>query len=837
MSNETKPILEFPSNIEFDYYDNCKSTTPSKTITLLVFLNWIRNGEFKEQIEDIRGTKDKDARSAKKKGLPAATVSARFFPTRNIKNLVGHTGLIQIDLDDVEDILKVLGWLLKDPYTLACFISPSGNGIKIIVRIPPNAKTHRASFRALRRYYREKYGAELDDACSDVSRLFYVSYDPNIFVNFEASEFAELEQAELSQAIKEPITNSEDEALTGEDIPHFKNHNPTLDVLHKEVEIVIGRILEAKKDITASYKDWLSIGFAFANEFNEAGRHFFHDVSRFHPTYNSIECDKQYNICLQGNGQGININTFFFLAKKGGINIRTDHRQGMVIESAEQLNRVVSFSIERLYKAKKDQDGNVKDLIIQHIAFLALIKTFGIRRFDLDNGFIFVRVEDNVIEEVSRTNIQDIFFLFLKSLPYGLPEDVSREFLLEKFTKSPENFFSDTKLSLMDAETQDFCKDDSKAAYIFYKNGFVKCMDGGYSLHQYRELNGLVWKRQILKRDFDPVPMVYTNMDSLPVFVQFIKNVCGEKTDRFNSFCSIIGYILHDYFEGKLKAVILSDSDITNNTNGRTGKTLFAKAIGKISPLCEMNGKDFDPEDRFKYQDVMLADRLVHLNDIKQSLSIEKLFNDITEGISVQKKNKQPFRKRVKFILSTNKTLKIEGASAKDRVIEFEFVNHYGESFSPRDEFGKWFFGEGWTTQDWSEFDNFICYCLTLYLKEGLILPSQINLNRKKLLESTNEDFVDYIEERVKDGRIKANEIICKNDIRNDFINSYPDYKHELMDVRKITQWLRNYANLSGYFAQNNPRQDEKAANGKKYFVFRAQDYKRSTSTGACAPL
>ena len=837
MSNEIELSTPFLPKIEFDYYDNCKNTTPSKTITLLVFLNWIKNGKVKDQIEDIRSTDDKDERSAKKKGLPAVTISGKFFPTRNMKNLIGLTGLIQIDIDVVEDLFKVLEWLKKDPYTLACFISPSGNGIKIIVRIPPDAKTHGASFRALRKYYREKYGLEIDDACSDVSRLFYLSYDPNIFVNTGALEYTELEQTQTPRLPKEPTLNLEDKGLSVEIKPVTDKTQPlNIDLdnkaLYREVEIIIGRIREAEKDITASYKEWLSIGFAFAQAFKEDGRPLFQEVSRYYPQYSSLECDKQYNICLQGKGDGINIETFFFTAKKHGIDIKTNS----IVRFANNLDDVENFPIRALYYIKKDNDGKAKDIVIQHTIFLALLAALGFRRFDLENGFTYVRVNSNVIEEVSRTTIQDVLFKYLKGLPEELPGGVEKGFLIEKFIRSAESYFSDTKLSLLEAENSAFCADNINEAFIFFLNGFVKCTKEGYDLRPYSELEGLVWKNQILNRGFEKMTIDTPEQEEIPVFAKFIENVSGPGQDRFLSLRTITGYLLHNQFEGKRRAVIFTDSDITDLTNGRTGKTLYAQALGKIRILCEINGKDFDPEERFKYQSVNLDTQIVHLNDVKKNFAIDKVFNDTTEGLTVEKKNKQPFRKDVKIILSTNKTVRVEGASAKDRVFEFEFVNHYNETFSPRDEFGKWFFGEGWTAQDWKEFDNFLCACLCLYLKEGIIRPAQINLNRRKLLESTNEDFVDFMDERVKDGRVKANELICKNELRNDFITYNPEYKLELTNVAKITLWLRNYANLSGYFAQNNSNQDEKKSGDKRYFVFRKLGYIRTKLRGFVPP-
>jgi hypothetical protein len=83
----------------------------------------------------------------------------------------------------------------------------------------------------------------------------------------------------------------------------------------------------------------------------------------------------------------------------------------------------------------------------------------------------------------------------------------------------------------------------------------------------------------------------------------------------------------------------------------------------------------------------------------------------------------------------------------------------------------------------------------------------------------------------VKDKLILANILICKQDLRDDFLTEYPEYRKTIENVAKITVWLRSYANYSGNFAPNSPKQDEKAINGKKYFVFRPLGYKRPGAT------
>ena len=88
-----------------------------------------------------------------------------------------------------------------------------------------------------------------------------------------------------------------------------------------KVERIVQLIEQRGIDITAGYDVWLRIGFAFASEFGEGGRDFFHRVSRQNPKYDYHEADKQYNNCLSSKGEGITIGTFFQMAKDAGIDI------------------------------------------------------------------------------------------------------------------------------------------------------------------------------------------------------------------------------------------------------------------------------------------------------------------------------------------------------------------------------------------------------------------------------------------------------------------------------------------------------------------------------------
>ena len=88
-----------------------------------------------------------------------------------------------------------------------------------------------------------------------------------------------------------------------------------------KVERIVSLIEQKGIDITNGYANWLKVGFALTSEFQEAGRVFFHRVSRQNAEYNTSDADKQYNKCLFAHGDGISIATFFQMAKDAGIDI------------------------------------------------------------------------------------------------------------------------------------------------------------------------------------------------------------------------------------------------------------------------------------------------------------------------------------------------------------------------------------------------------------------------------------------------------------------------------------------------------------------------------------
>lgn len=127
----------------------------------------------------------KDQITPLKERLPSILFSGTFS-TRGEKHLLQHSGLICADLDDLgPQVESIRDLVVQDPHVLAAFVSPTGTGLKVVFRCDPE-KDHYESFRALRYYMLEHFGVEVDEACKDVSRLCFVSHDPDCFIAEDA---------------------------------------------------------------------------------------------------------------------------------------------------------------------------------------------------------------------------------------------------------------------------------------------------------------------------------------------------------------------------------------------------------------------------------------------------------------------------------------------------------------------------------------------------------------------------------------------------------------------------------------------------------------------------
>ena len=118
---------------------------------------------------------------------------------------------------------------------------------------------------------------------------------------------------------------------------------------------------------------------------------------------------------------------------------------------------------------------------------------------------------------------------------------------------------------------------------------FLVDKESGISISNYPDNSGLVWESQIIKSDIELVDSDQSD------FEKFIYNVSGQDPENFKAFQTAIGYILHSYKDSSnAKVVVLCDQKVTDFPDGRTGKSLFGKAISKMKRSVRIDGKNFN---------------------------------------------------------------------------------------------------------------------------------------------------------------------------------------------------------------------------------------------------
>ena len=155
-------------------------------------LQKIKTQHWKNKIDEIRfhmNNGDSEQAGDIKRGLPVFTVSATFKGGRTKKHFDSYTNLLHLDYDHIDNVKGLKAKVISLPYTYAAFISPSGNGLKVFVKSYNTLSKHEYTFNALRSYYDEIVGVDSDRNVKDITRLCFVSYDPDLYFNENAEVF------------------------------------------------------------------------------------------------------------------------------------------------------------------------------------------------------------------------------------------------------------------------------------------------------------------------------------------------------------------------------------------------------------------------------------------------------------------------------------------------------------------------------------------------------------------------------------------------------------------------------------------------------------------------
>ena len=747
-----------------------------------VVLQRIKEGATKDLVKRIRAERNKTERNELKKGLPAICFSGTFNK-RNDKSLVEHSGLICLDFDGYEKKKELISHkenLTKDPYVYAAFVSPSGNGLKVLVRVPADPDNHVNYFNALQKHFDSPH---FDKTCKNLSRVCYESFDPVLYVNKNASLWDKIDEPEYRELVSRrdpptiPITD--ENKVVDILIKWWTKKYPMVEGQRNQNTFVLAMALN-DYGINKSLASYVLNNYATQDfpesEIQRTIDSAYEHTQNFGTKY--YEDEDRVNTIRTKMKRGVSKKEIRYQLEESALDSDTIEA---VLNRVEEENSMQTFW-------EKNEKGTIK---IVHILFKQFLEDNGFYKYCPEGGrnYIFVKVTNNLIDHTSEKEIKDFILSHLIEL-----DDIS----VYNYFADNVRFFREEFLSLLSTIDIYFIEDTKDTSYLYYRNCAVKITKDAVETIDYLDLGGYVWKDHVIDRKF--MECEYQGC----VYGQFISRICGDNDMRIATMESTIGFLMHGYKNlSYCPAVILNDEVISDNPEGGTGKGLFMNALSQMKKLVVIDGKAFAFEKSFPYQTVSADTQVLCFDDVKKNFDFERLFSVVTEGLTLEKKNKDaikiPFSKSPKIAITTNYAIKGTGNSFARRKWEVELHQHYTKNHTPLDEFGKHFFAD-WNDEDWCLFDNYMVACLQGYLKTGLVKSSFVNLQVRQLSAETSHDFIEWcglIEGTPKNSHLDVGVKLMKQDLYYEFIQEYPDYapKAKMTISRtRFYKWLTAYA-------------------------------------------
>ncbi|MCP5062391.1 MAG: hypothetical protein GY936_08010 [Ignavibacteriae bacterium] len=259
-----------------------------------------------------------------------------------------------------------------------------------------------------------------------------------------------------------------------------------------------------------------------------------------------------------------------------------------------------------------------------------------------------MRVINKRVLELDQELICDYVIEYVRKADMELAEHCSNKEIAHVLINGSGNYLNkDTFRSLEKVELP-FVRDNKKSSNFFFKHSYVKITEEKIELLEYKNLKGHVWNNQIIDHEFK----INNNTSD---FEKFVRNVCNNNGERFEAMMSTFGYVLSTYKNPSLsKAKVFCDEGLNkeDDPQGRTGKSLIGKAIGKMRKIADIKGQEYKHKDKFRFQKVGVDTDVILFNDVPGNFNFEKLFSSITEGFDIERKFAHKFRYLLKKLLN-----------------------------------------------------------------------------------------------------------------------------------------------------------------------------------------
>lgn len=495
-------------------------------------------------------------------------------------------------------------------------------------------------------------------------------------------------------------------------------------------------------------------------------------------------------------------------------------REDLIKLLKERLQKEEAEAIE-IYKVYEEQWGEQlcvfwdidKKLSINRQRFLDFLHDvggFGLYFYDANSTiYRIIRVKDGLVEESSTEQMKKFLLDYVDRLPDSFDGGVTPSDLKELIIKEYQSLFAEGFLEFLPSVKLNFLKDEAGKAFFPFTNGVVIIDKDKVVVDTYKSINRVIWKNQVINfhitidQGFAP--------DSCEYY-RFLEKICGDEEDRIAYCITLIGYMLHRFKDpAKPYAMVLAEETESDKEGGGTGKGIFIKALSFLLRTVKIDGKNFKIDKNFSLQRVGLDTQLIVIEDCDKNIDFEKYNSQITEGSTVEKKNKDElfidYKDSPKFAFTTNYSLNIKGNHGKRRSRVFEFAPFFGHQNTPIDYFKHLLF-EDWDKDEWNRFYNLMFFCISCYLMSGIKEMGETEkMKRKKSKLSFGDEFMEWFDHFIQNGCEEwkpFRELYNNFMIENDFDRKEYSQKRFKKGLDVVSETFKNTCETRRNRVQNN---------------------------------
>ena len=439
-------------------FKDIKDTNTPFHVEIETILARIKEGKSKDLVTQIRKEKNKSERNELKRQLPSICFSGQFSK-RADNSLLEHSGLICLDFDGYEkkkEMIEDKDKMMKDKYTFCVFISPSGNGLKVLVKIPNDAENHIKYFKSLENYYNSP---RFDTTTKNISRVCYESYDPLIYINEKSELWDKIEETEY----REVIANKDQPTIP------ITDENKIVDILvkwwQKKYPMIEGQRNQNVYILAMAFNDYginKNLAQYICNQYQSSDFSLkeieqtidsaYQNTSKFNTKY--YEDDEAISQIKQKLKRGVNKSEI--RSQLSNLDIE-ENVIDAVLTRADEENKQMKFWT-------KTEKGVVK---IIHIVFKEFLEDNGFYKYSPEGSknYLFVKVKNNLIDHTTEKEIKDFVLEHLKE-----NDDMS----VYNYFADNTRFFREEFLTLLSTIDILFIEDTRTESYLYFSNCAVK---------------------------------------------------------------------------------------------------------------------------------------------------------------------------------------------------------------------------------------------------------------------------------------------------------------------------------------------------------------------------